>query len=51
MGHQWETELVHGGIRPGGGKWENRLERCAVCSARRQRRDHVGRRGGNCRTI
>ena len=37
-GHQWEPESVHGGIRPGGGKWSNRLERCAVCSARRQRR-------------
>ena len=47
--HQWETEAVHGGIRPGGGKWENRLERCAVCSARRQRRMTWGS-GGKLQT-
>ena len=49
-GHQWEPESVHGGIRPGGDKWENRLEKCAACSVRRQRR-MTWDSGGNCRPI
>ena len=26
--HSWTPRHVHGGIRPGGGKWENRIEGC-----------------------
>ena len=37
--HAWEVKHVHGGIRPGSNeKWENRIERCRDCDARRQRR-------------
>ena len=37
--HKWETQSSHGGVRPGTyERWENRIEKCRHCDARRQRR-------------
>lgn len=37
--HKWEAVHQHGGVRPGTyERWENRVEKCANCGARRQRR-------------
>ena len=44
--HDWQTLRAQSGLDADGwAKWENRIERCATCDARRQRRVEWDRAG------